>query len=364
MATECPEIIIERIRAVISFGGAVFVTPGSATAHDGYIKSFNVHKARTQPTATMSCEIDVLFTSAEKIMKGIEVTSNNVGAMITVRAGVSQDGSDTGVPLIFTGYIMSVRRTPNFNDAKRFVLSISAEDVFVKMKHMKYSRRFKMTDEAFAVITSGIRRQGGPMTHLKRTPGGERGIDKIDSGSSSTVAGEHSPLVRTPDPQNLSPSPFKATGKSNRNDPSADATTYEWEIKEMFGTKGARIFNRVLATDTKLPVDPTKLDRMSCLCHMTPKPRPLGSSASASTGTGMLSGVEYFPAMIEYVTSGKADGIGFIITLTGDYPCKITFVHPVGGATCTMDINVVPPHDHRDAATGGPAVGVYDAWTL
>jgi len=362
MSEDCPEIIIERIRAVISFSGSTFVTYGSDTEHEGWIKSFNINRTRTQSISTMSCQLDVLMSA--DIMGNVEAAVDDLGPMITVRAGVSQDGSDTGVPLVFTGYITSVKRTPNFNDSTRFILNVSAEDVFTKMKRHKFSRRFKLADEAFATITGGKRRAGGNMTRLKRAAAGKHGIDKVDNSSSSTVLGEHSPLVRTPDPQGLSPTGAKWNKKSTKNDPTGQRETYTWETKELFGTKGARIFNRVLNTETMQPIDPTKFDRMSCMCHSTPKPRALGGTGGSRTGSGMLSGVEYFPCMVEFVTDTDPAGIGFVFTLIGDYPCKITFVHPEMGATCTFDINVVPLHDHRDAATGGSAVGAYDAWTL
>jgi hypothetical protein len=73
-------------------------------------------------------------------------------------------------------------------------------------------------------------------------------------------------------------------------------------------------------------------------------------------------GQKTFPVSIQYI-----DAVGEVpskvrVTMTADYPSQLTFVHPLTGQTCTINIHQISPHSHRDIPDGGPAVGTFDSF--
>ena len=191
---------LEKVSAMIRMGAYVFATPGRLERSAGDIMSFSVTRNRNDPIAKLNASFSAWLDSS--LMSGNMAISNDLGDKITVKAGVDVEDLDS-LPTLFTGYVTSLRTRPHWGDAQRLLEEISAEDVFVKMRvDPKFSRRFKMTGDAFAIIVGGKRRQSGNMTQVKRMPPGRQGISYLDSGSAMK---EHSPLIKTPDPQGKSP---------------------------------------------------------------------------------------------------------------------------------------------------------------
>ena len=197
---DCTTLSIERVRAKIQIGSYYYVTTGLDDNAAGDIISFTINKARGQPIGTMNCQLAVWIDN-DDALESFETVEDNMGEKVIVNAGaLAADAVDSfnNLPTLFTGYVTSVRESPHWSDARKYILDITAEDIFARMKYMgKFSRRFKYADDAFATINGGIRRQGGNMTRLQRVPAGRRGIDFVDSGNDSSV--DKTPLVKTPD---------------------------------------------------------------------------------------------------------------------------------------------------------------------
>jgi hypothetical protein len=260
--------------------------------------------------------------------------------------------------------VTNVTQDPHWEDQRKYILNISGEDEFALMKYgAKFSRRFKSGDDAFATITGGKRREGGRMTKLRRTPAGKKGIDGPATGSNDSL--EHSPLVKTPDPQGHSPSAPSASGKGKSKD-EPTSTNLSWSGgNHIYGNKGDTIFKSIV-NDKGEVQDPNQLKNVQgvkCLCCCKPPPSSFSKgSSSSTTAEGMEEGSKTYPVSVKYTTKGGVPGFEF--TLTGDYPAAVTFIHPLTAKTCTISFHQVPAHDHRDLSRGGPAVGSYDAFQV
>jgi hypothetical protein len=360
----CPTLEMEKVSAAVYVGPFTFCTPGRIENESGHIMSFSITRNRNQPVATLQFTVDAWMD----LSSAFSTTANNLGDRVVVKAGV---GDDLGkLPTLFTGYVTGLRRRPNFEDARKIILEFSAEDEFVKMKAnpaSKFTRRFRMGDDAFAVITGGKRRQGGNLTQLKRMPPGKGGISFQQSGSS--MGGEHSPLIKTPDPQGgygrLSPQGAKKSSGSNSSTTGAE-TDIIFSPNTLYAGAGNKVFAQVTNRNTGEPIDVQEAARQAgkgCCLHCDPPPRSFDSGAGTRS-TGLTIGDKSFPVSVIVGSSSDSEAKGFEFTITGDYPFKITFVHPLSGATCTIQFNIIPPHDHRDIARGGPAVGSYDVFQI
>jgi hypothetical protein len=56
----------------------------------------------------------------------------------------------------------------------------------------------------------------------------------------------------------------------------------------------------------------------------------------------------------------KKRGSGLEITIMWDKPLFVLYRDLDTRETATLDICIVPPHDHTEMSRGGPAVGIYD----
>jgi hypothetical protein len=352
----CTDLVLQKISGVVYVGSYIYATPGRHPEAKGDILSFNISRARSQPVSTLQISVsaDLAFASP-----GTSV-SNNLGERIVVKAGA---GDNLNVlPTLFTGYITSVKKRPSLSDARKIILDISAEDEFAKIKYGgKFTRRVKMKDSAYAVITGGQRRQDGNLTLLKRVPAGSKGMSFVSAGSSSS---ENSPLIKTPDPQNKSPHGSK-DARSRGKIENEEGKNIVAEPKHVFANAGSQITVVIRDQVTGALVNLGQCSSLvgsGCLCHINPPPTyyATGSSQTGSAGprTGLKAGEKAFPISYEI----REDTNSFLFKVTGDYPAKVTFVHPRTGATCTIDFAIIPPHDHRDIARGGPAVGSFDAF--
>jgi hypothetical protein len=361
MADFCVPITLERIRARIVIGDNYFVTTGTDLNAAGDIMSFSVNASRGQSISTFRCQLSTKISSG--VMEDIDYTKNNLGQQIIVYAGVGEQ-SDTNLPRIFTGYVTSLTQDPHWDDARKFILNISGEDVFALMKSNKYSRRFKTKDDAFAVITGGRHREGGRMTQLKRVPAGKAGVDWIASGSNESL--EHSPLIKTPDPQGTSPSASSPPSSKKTEEESTKVTASPSQVS---ATIGSTVFIK-LEKETKdgmVTIDPSS-DQYTvgtkCLCHMNPAPSSFKTGEKSRT-TGLNVGEDTYPLKLAgYESSVDPTQKGLEILVTGQYPAKITYVDPTTGATVTINFMGVPPHSHRTLPEGGPAVATWDTFQV
>jgi len=350
---DCTTLSIERIRAKIQIGSYYYVTTGLDDNAAGDILSFTINKSRSQPIANMSCQLAVWIDN-DDALESFETVENNMGEMIIVNAGAlgadDPDGFDS-LPRLFTGYVTGVREQPHWSDARKYILDVTAEDVFARMRYMgKFSRRFKYADDAFATINSGVRRQGGNMTRLQRVPAGRKGVEYRHAGNSSL---ESSPLIKTPDWKPKTP---EGVSKIKGSVADTSATSYSIEAEPPNLTMGKPEdsavvnFYRISENDReKIPVTTVK-EMQECCCFLN-EPAPNGEYGLKEGDTSRSLSWESDP-----------NGDGIIVRMQQAIPSRLTFVDPVTGAIANVQVDVIPPHDHRDMTRGGPAVAVYDTF--
>jgi hypothetical protein len=99
-----------------------------------------------------------------------------------------------------------------------------------------------------------------------------------------------------------------------------------------------------------------------CLCLARPSPQQLSGGGTTTGAAGLKEGEKTFPVSIEYVAASTGVDPGLKVTMTADYPTQLTFVHPLTGQTCTINMHQISPHSHRDIPDGGPAVGTFDSF--
>jgi hypothetical protein len=356
---DCKPLDFQKISGVIYVGGFTFCTPGRLAESDGHLVSFNVNRSISDPTAKLQCQVNAFISSGA----GTAFTrvTNNLGDRIVVKAGVG-DNLDT-LPTLFTGYVVGFKKRNHWNDAQLMTLEFSAEDVLVRLRVQgKFSRRFQQQDEAYAIITGGTRRQGGNMTMLRKIPAGSRGVSFM-SAANSGLGGDHSPLVKTPDPQGLSPngSKFSSSGVA----PTAGSQLRS-EPSTAYAGPGSTIFWQVLDASTGLPIDVQNAAMTAgrgCCVFMSPKPTST-DTGSQSQAAGVVLGSKTFPATVGLGAESNIGANGFTVKITGASPARLTFVHPTTGATANLELNIIPPHTHRTIADGGPAVGSYDIFSI
>ena len=354
---DCVDIKLERIRAHIQIGNHYYVTTGTDYNAAGDIMSFSINKSRGQAIATFRCQLSVWADAP--IAGDLETTDNNVGERVIVHAGVGEN-SDTNLPRLFTGYVTNITQDPHWDDARKYILNISGEDEFALMKYgNKFSRRFKAGDDSFAVITGGRRREGGHMTKLRRVPPGKRGVENIAAGSNESM--EHSPLIRTPDPQGLSPN---AASPGSSAESETAKSPIRFSQSNAYMSSGDKIFVTAEDEDGNI-LDPNTLkntEGTKCLCCCNPPPSSFDKSGGTTKAEGLDEGKKTYPVAVKYTTQGGKGGFEF--TVTGDYPSKVTFIHPLTGQSCTITFNQVPPHSHESIPQGGPAKGSYDVFQV
>lgn len=362
---DCIPITLEKVRARIEVGPHYYVTTGTDDSSSGDIISFSVSKARGQFVAQFKCQLSVWFDSGA--LESINEIDSNLGQKIVVYAGVGNESSQN-LPKLFTGYVTGATQDPHWEDSRKFLLNITGEDEFAKIKYGdKFSRRFKSGDDAYAVITGGTHRSGGSMTKLRRVPAGSRGVEMNEGGSATPGLGDHSPLIKTPDPQGKSPDGAKLNTKKDPKDNSSDFTSVRFEPVHVYANAGDVLFAKVIDESTGEEVDPAELQKVvgeGCLLCMSPPPAAFVTGSIQDTAEGLKAGEETFPIKVKYGSDTDPSAKGFQFTVTGDYPAKVTFIHPLTAASTTIHFHQIPPHDHRDMPRGGPAVGSYDVFQV
>lgn len=357
---DCTTLSIERVRAKITVGSYYYVTTGLDDQSAGDVLSFNINRSRGQPIATLSCQLAVWIDNSGAL-ESFETAENNMGERIIVEAGaLPADANDNfdNLPRLFTGYVTNVRESPHWSDARKYILDISAEDEFAKMRYLgRFSRRFKIGDDAFAVITGGKRRQGGNMTLLNRVPAGRRGLEFIHARNSGL---ENSPLIKTPDTKPDTPQGVKTAGSATDE---SSTGNYRAEPSKVYAKSGSIVYVDIIDTTTGEAIDVSSLQYTAgngCLFCMNPAQQYF--SGGGGTGAGVRPGADSFPLSWVPGSSTDSNATGVTVTVTGDYPAKLTFIHPQDGGTATIEFDIIPPHSHRNMGDGGPAVAVYDAF--
>ena len=168
----CAKITLEKIRAELDFGDSlVFSTPD--------IESFSVQRSRQQLAATFSASIkvpaDIVFP---------------VGQDVTIKAGTLGN-----LKTIFTGKVLSIQVNPTFDDATRYVVSLSGQDRFQELEGQTFSRRQRTRSQStFAAITGiSSRNPQKGVSYEKRI--GNGGTHRLRNETPNIR--EHSKLVKT-----------------------------------------------------------------------------------------------------------------------------------------------------------------------
>lgn len=123
-----------KIRARIQGSGVDVSTP--------YIMSFSVNRQRGQ-ISTFSAQVKVNKT-----------TIIQTGGNIKIYAG-----TDTEMPLIFTGITKKATMTPCWDDPSFVILNLSGVDILHKLENKKFTRRQIVQESSFCCI-EGVSRRG------------------------------------------------------------------------------------------------------------------------------------------------------------------------------------------------------------
>ena len=122
------------IRATIKFGGITVKTP--------YILSFSVLKTRNTKT-TFNARLKILSHNLSNISRN----------EITISAGKLNNER-----LIFTGYILTAKPSPCFDDPNYTILMLSGADILYRLDGEKYTRRQIDHKSRWAII-EGVQRK-------------------------------------------------------------------------------------------------------------------------------------------------------------------------------------------------------------
>jgi hypothetical protein len=295
----CANIILEKIRARVSFGSLVFETPD--------VKSFGVTRSRGQLAASFSCSIEVPSTTVFPADQEIIIEAGTVG----------------NIRQIFIGQVLQITVNPSFEDAANYVVNMSGQDKFNELEGKTFSRRQRTRGPTtFAAITNVISKapQKGTSLELRKQSGGSQRIANKD-----TNLREHSKLVRT-DKDNWDP--YRTAKNPDTRDPSDDATT-----------------------DTNI------LDIKPKSVALSPGVSVLFSIQGTTQESGDFWSID--DTDIATLTD-NGDGTS-LVTMQALGEATISFEKRDGSATFTGTATVVgiPIHDHSSLGDGGPAFGVY-----
>lgn len=372
-------IIIEKVFAKVKIGNIEFGTPREGTKPN-YILSFNINSSRGQPIAQCRCQL-VYDVSGGGLSFG---SNTGLGTKITIYGSdtVSGDDDDSSANIqLFTGYITHVSQEPHWESAGKVILNISAEDVLTRLKNQKVSRRFKIVDEAYAVITGGERHSEGPLA-------AKLAMVDIEQMPASVTQGvlQNSPLQKTPELLGgLSQAGFAAaernpipTGSKEQSipTPNPDYSNYKFKPDSVYASSGDVIIAQVIHKTTNMVIDVKSLDNIvgvegkgllfciPCLTSTNPSTGEASPVTDKEQCVVQLGQKESYPISVRLGMEGRDDFSGFEITVTSDYPAVLTFVHPMDGQQARLTIMPVPIHDHRTMSRGGPAVGSYDVFQV
>jgi len=365
---DCARIQRQIVRAQVKIGRLSWGVPGSPHAVNGHLVSLNISKSRGSPVAKMSCTLHTwITTNYERIL---EVQDSGLGAVIYAFGGRVDDPKTAALPQLFTGYVKDIKVNPHWSDSRIVILDVEAEDVFSKMFNTKYSRRFKMKDAAFAIITGGNRRQGGKMNELRR---GQKSSSRFEQkATGSDQFGENSPLIKTPDPLNRTPKGRSPSSRSGKKD---QKIYYRFMPQHLIMKPGDRAIvklmddedeQRTVGEGPEFDIDVNSY-KPTCLCFMSPKFEG-GSGGGSSFKAVDITKPGGSPGSITIIPKyhkefGELAG-AFLVQMKDWYPFKIVYIDPDTKGTATLDVAVVYPHDHRDISRGGPGIGVYDTFQL
>jgi hypothetical protein len=293
----CANIVLERIRARISFGSLVFETPD--------IQSFSVSRSRGQLAASFNCSIEVPATTVFPVDQDI----------------VIEAGTLDNMRQIFTGQVLQITVNPSFEDAANYVVNMSGQDRFHELEGKTISRRQRTRGPTtFAAITNVVSKapQRGISLEVRKQSGGSQTIARPD-----TNLRENSKLVRT---DRISWDPYY--------------TAKDPEAADQSGSE----------SDTSI------IDIKPKTVALSPGVSVLFSLQGTSYDTG-----DFWTIDDEEIATIQDNNDGTaLVTMRGLGEATITFTKS-GGATFTGRATVVgiPIHDHSSLGQGGPAYGVY-----
>jgi len=171
-----------KIRASITLGNLIAVTPSAAMASDNIIMSFNVDRSRGQIST---------FSASMKVRAG--TVGNIFGKQVVIRAG-----QDSPANLIFTGICRTANITPCRDDPIFVILSISGNDILSRLDGKKYTRRCRSTRGTWVAINS-VTRPGlrtGKLAYTPEDPTIETGGgDVLKKGEVTSTRAQNQPNV-------------------------------------------------------------------------------------------------------------------------------------------------------------------------
>ena len=137
-----------KIRATIQVGNNI-------TVNTPYVLSFNVTKTRN---------------SKSTFSASLKIPATNLGDIDSNKITISAGTSDKKV-LIFTGYILTNRATPAWDDPKYVVLNVTGSDILYKLESERYTRRQMDALSKFAIIENVVRKaQTGAKFKVRKEP--------------------------------------------------------------------------------------------------------------------------------------------------------------------------------------------------
>lgn len=128
-----PTIDTVKIRATITLGSITVQTP--------YILSFNVTRQRG---------------SKSTFSASLKVRGSDLGNLSDSKV-VIQAGTFSGEKTIFTGFVLSSKPSPCWDDPSFIILNISGSDVLYKLENKKFTRRQVDAASKWASIDSVTR---------------------------------------------------------------------------------------------------------------------------------------------------------------------------------------------------------------
>ena len=131
-----------KVRANVTLGNLVAVTPSGNMASDNIIMSFGVDRNRGQIST---------FSASLKVKTG-QVSGNILGSEVVIRAGRNSPSN-----LIFTGICRSANITPCRDDPIFVILNVSGNDVLSRLEGKKYTRRCRSTRGTWVSINNVTR---------------------------------------------------------------------------------------------------------------------------------------------------------------------------------------------------------------
>lgn len=133
------------VRALIRFGDLSVGTP--------FINSIGVSRKRGSMCATFQVSLRVHIGDVSAIQN-----TGVGGDIIKIYAGSSSGRPSTGLPRIFTGFVLNFSIQPDFTNADYVTVNMSGKDLLSLLEGQKVTRRAKVTEmERWGIINAVLK---------------------------------------------------------------------------------------------------------------------------------------------------------------------------------------------------------------